>query len=70
MANFENKSIGVFIDGGYFAKINEALERQMKMSVNIKALFRFIPELIGQLDDMDSKSCSSRKAITTEDGTG
>ena len=55
MANFENKSIGVFIDGGYFAKINEALERQMKMSVNIKALFRFIPELIGQLDDMDSK---------------
>ncbi len=32
MANFENKSIGVFIDGGYFAKVNEALERQMKMS--------------------------------------
>ena len=55
MANFENKSIGVFIDGGYFAKVNEALERQMKMSVNIKTLFRFIPELIGQLDDMDSK---------------
>ncbi len=55
MANFENKSIGVFIDGGYFAKVNEALERQMKMGVNIKALFRFIPELIGQLDDMDSK---------------
>ena len=24
--NTENKSIGVFIDGGYFAKINEALQ--------------------------------------------
>ena len=26
--NTENKSIGLFIDGGYFAKINESLEHR------------------------------------------
>lgn len=61
MANFENKSIGVFIDGGYFAKTNEALEKLSGTNVNIKALFRFIPELIGKIDGIDN-----RKLFITE----
>lgn len=31
----ENKSIGVFIDGGYFAKVNESLEEQLSMNIHI-----------------------------------
>ncbi|MDE5955973.1 MAG: NYN domain-containing protein [Bacteroidales bacterium] len=55
MANLENRSIGVFIDGGYFAKINEALHDKFNLNVNIKALFRFIPELIGKFEEIDVK---------------
>ena len=38
----ENKSIGVFIDGGYFAKINEALQDNLSTNVSISGLFSFI----------------------------
>lgn len=38
----ENKSIGVFIDGGYFAKINEALQANLSTNINISSLFNFI----------------------------
>ncbi len=54
MANLENKSIGVFIDGGYFAKINEALQQKFKLNINISALFRFITEIIGKIDRIES----------------
>ena len=40
--NRENKSIGVFIDGGYFAKINEALQDNLSINVSISGLFSFI----------------------------
>ena len=40
--NMENKSIGVFIDGGYFAKINEALQDNLSTNVSISGLFSFI----------------------------
>ena len=36
----ENKSIGVFIDGGYYAKINEGFDNTRK--VNLKGLLSFI----------------------------
>lgn len=35
-------SIGVFIDGGYLAKINEALARDYSMNLDISSLFYFI----------------------------
>lgn len=35
----ESKSIGIFIDGGYFSKINEALSDQLSLNIKIKSLF-------------------------------
>ena len=49
MAHSDNLSIGVFIDGGYFAKINEGFQaKKQALNVNVKALFSFIPEIIGK----------------------
>ena len=51
----EHRSIGVFIDGGYFAKINEGLA-QLKMGcVNVKGLLQYIPEMISKLDGIPQK---------------
>ena len=49
----ENKSIGVFIDGGYYAKINEGLKGMGE--VNLKALLNFIPKKISELEGIDRK---------------
>lgn len=55
MAHAENLSIGVFIDGGYYAKINEGLARTHKGEVNLKNLMNVIPELIGKEYGIDRK---------------
>lgn len=55
MAHAENLSIGVFIDGGYYAKINEGLARTHKGAVNLKNLMNVIPELIGKEYGIDRK---------------
>ena len=47
--NTENKSIGLFIDGGYFAKINESLEEQLSLNIEISPFFKFIREEITSL---------------------
>ena len=44
MALLENQSIGVFIDGGYYAKIDEGLEEVMQSHANLKGLLSFIPD--------------------------
>ena len=47
MAHSENLSVGVFIDGGYYAKINEGLSAQKLASgVNVKALFAYLLDYI------------------------
>lgn len=47
MAHLDNLSIGVFIDGGYYAKINEGLQqKKLATGVNLKKLLSFIPEFI------------------------
>ena len=48
-----NKSIGVFIDGGYYAKINEGFKGIAE--VNLKALLNFIPKKISEVDNVDRK---------------
>lgn len=48
MAHTENLSIGVFIDGGYYAKIDEGLARNKSGKVNLKNLMQLIPELVGK----------------------
>ena len=55
MAHADNLSIGVFIDGGYFAKIDEGLARKHMGKVNVKALFQYIPELIATQFSIDRK---------------
>jgi uncharacterized LabA/DUF88 family protein len=48
MGHSENLSIGVFIDGGYFAKIDEGLAKKNLGKVNVKGLFQYIPEMISK----------------------
>ena len=56
MAHMENLSIGVFIDGGYFAKIDEGLAKKNLGKVNVKGLFQFIPEMIARQFGHDRKT--------------
>ena len=51
----EHRSIGVFIDGGYFAKINEGLAKLNLGKVNVKGLLQYIHEAISQLDNIPQK---------------
>lgn len=55
MSHNENLSIGVFIDGGYFAKINEGLQRKDNGFVDIRGLFQYIPETISKHFSIDPK---------------
>ena len=50
MAILENRSIGVFIDGGYYAKINEGLSASGPYKVNLKGLLQFITEKLATMD--------------------
>lgn len=52
----EHKSIGVFIDGGYFAKINEGLAKIKAGSINVKGLLQYIPEAISKIDSVERRS--------------
>lgn len=45
-----NKSVGVFIDGGYYAKINEGLAQQGPLRVNLTGLLQYIPKKICELE--------------------
>ena len=47
----ENKSIGVFIDGGYYAKINEGLANIR--TVNLNALLNFTVKKIAELEGIE-----------------
>lgn len=53
----EYKSIGLFIDGGYYAKINEALEESLSLNINITSLMRFIRQQVCQLSKTDISVC-------------
>lgn len=53
----EYKSIGLFIDGGYYAKINEALEENLSLNINITSLMRFIRQQVCQLSKTDISVC-------------
>lgn len=52
MAISENRSIGVFIDGGYYAKINEGLALNGPYKVNLKGLLQFITETLAKMDSI------------------
>lgn len=56
--SIENKSIGVFIDGGYFAKVNESLEEQISLNIDITSFFRFIRETIAHRHNLALEECN------------
>lgn len=51
------QSIGLFIDGGYYAKINEALEEQFSLNINMSALINFIRQQISLLSKSATTDC-------------
>lgn len=51
------QSIGLFIDGGYYAKINEALEEHLSLNINVSALMAFIRQQIAQLSGTSTTAC-------------
>lgn len=53
----ESKSIGIFIDGGYFSKINEALADQLSLNIKIKSLFEFIRAEIARRSGVGVADC-------------
>ena len=55
--NIENKSIGIFIDGGYFSKINESLENELSVNTQIKALFQYVRGEIARRHGLDLDDC-------------
>lgn len=51
------QSIGLFIDGGYYAKINEALEENMSLNINVTRLISFIKEEIAKIGCCNVSEC-------------
>ncbi len=51
------QSIGLFIDGGYYAKINEALENNLNVNICMPELFRFIRKQVSQLSGAPEGDC-------------
>lgn len=50
-------SIGLFIDGGYYAKVNLALENTLQSKINVSALFSFIKKKVAELEQGSEKNC-------------
>lgn len=46
-------SIGVFIDGGYYAKVNRALKARDRSIIRVKALFEYICSEIAMEEGMN-----------------
>lgn len=53
----EQISIGVFIDGGYYAKIDEGLKRSLSMQVNLSSLLAFIRRQISTKYQVPYEDC-------------
>ena len=51
------QSIGVFIDGGYYAKINMALEQSCSANINVSALMNFIRNEVSRISGSPFMDC-------------
>lgn len=51
------KSIGLFIDGGYYTKVNEALEENLSLNINVTSLMAFIRQQVSQLSETEISTC-------------
>ncbi len=50
-------SLGIFIDGGYLAKVNEALAGQLGMHIHMGSLFRYIRRKLASIYDFAETDC-------------
>ncbi len=55
-------SIGVFIDGGYYAKVNRALKARDRSIIRVKALFEYICSEIAMEEGMNICDCQITEA--------
>ncbi len=55
--NTTYQSIGVFIDGGYYAKINEALESGYSKNIDVTALMNFIRKKVSEISGSSKMDC-------------
>lgn len=51
------QSVGLFIDGGYYAKINEALYENLGVNIHMTALMRFIRQQVSSLSGSGIEDC-------------
>lgn len=55
-------SIGVFIDGGYYAKVNRSLKAQERSIIRVRSLFDFICKRLSRHEDIDPSDCQITEA--------
>ena len=55
-------SIGVFIDGGYYAKVNRALKAQERSIIRVRSLFDFICDRLARHEEIDFSDCQITEA--------
>ncbi|MDE5773414.1 MAG: NYN domain-containing protein [Muribaculaceae bacterium] len=55
-------SIGVFIDGGYYAKVNRALKAEESSIIRVKSLFDFISDRLSFEEGIDPSDCQITEA--------
>lgn len=55
-------SIGVFIDGGYYAKVNRALKAMESSIIRVRSLFDFICNHLAEIENVDPANCQITEA--------
>lgn len=55
-------SIGVFIDGGYYAKVNRALKATEKSIIRVRSLFDMICSRLSDLENVSPADCQITEA--------
>ena len=55
-------SVGVFIDGGYYAKINEGLRDTLKMRLKLDRLLEYIRGIVAGDCDVEMSQCHVTEA--------
>ncbi len=51
------QSIGLFIDGGYYAKVNEALKDNLSLNINMTKLIEYIREKVSEYSGSTLSDC-------------
>ena len=55
--NTSYQSIGLFIDGGYYAKVNEALKNNYSLSIDFRQLLNMIKAQVAKFSNAPVSSC-------------